>query len=545
MNIFEAIGQTFKKPFVRAKVNRAIARMDKVASKRIMDVRKHNANPSLPDIIEDLAPKTAGIAVPKLLANNRRLIIFNGLFENTWNMMDMYHAYTAEGFLKYTVDSYIDSAMRNGYHIHSKNDVVIKYLSKRFKEFEIMSGISNAELYRAMFFSLLLYGNVFLAKYRAEDQSSGKTHETFTGKEVKPIAAIYPEDPRRIIVTRENKSKAFLYVRMPFFNRALRSGNIFNMGNKFYENDFPAGSSTYSQMVSLRRGYSSDLEEKEVRIKENDMIHIRYHASIGEKWAMPPFYPALQDIEALRLIEENVELLIYQYGHPIYHAMIGDDKRKGTQEEINALTAKMQKMESNGFLVTDQRTLIKVLGAEGSAIKGEAYLNYFKQRVFTQLWLSNVMTGDGSVARASADIIDKIKQDKTIELQSIIANEIQKLLIEMLQEAGAPLDWILDEENIPSIRFYEVDLDQKIKLENHVMNQFTQGVVTRTECRRELGLDAIPEGDEDDTFPMIQARAKDAEAQAKMQASANYSKSVIQPSNQFVKKSGPGRAVNT
>lgn len=540
MNIIQAIGNGIN----TWRTERTMKRMDSMVVHRINDISRQR---TMVDAKGETGPSHSKLANPKNLSMNRRLISFNGIYANTWNMLDMYHAYTAEGYLKYTIDSYTDSAMRNGYVLKSKNDVVTKYLTKRFKEFELMSGITNLELFRSMFFSLLLYGNIFLAKFRSEDQSSGKVYNRMDGKTMKPIAAIYPEDCRRIRIEKAPNDRNFSYVRMPYFGRGLRPLNTWNLGNSYFERDIPYGSNsgTFNLLRMYGRAFSSFNGDEQVTIKEHDMLHIRYHAAVGEKWAMPPFHPALQDIEALRLVEESIELLMFQYGHPLYHIAIGTDKLKGTQDEINDTVAKLQSMESNGFLITDNRQVVKVIGAEGAALRAEAYLQYFKQRLFTELWLSTVTTGQDGAPRATADIIDKVKQDKTIEIQAIIGAEMQKLLIELLQEGGAPLDWILKEENIPSIEFYEVDLDNKIKQENHYLNQFSQGAITRTELRADLGKKPLADGEEDDTFPMIQSRAKEAEIQAKMQASANSSKAAIQSSNQHGKKTGPSTTRNS
>jgi len=492
----------------------------------------------------------------------QRSDLANNIFLNQYFFDDLDKAYQGELYFKYAIDRYIESVLRNGYSITSKNPLVGRYLEKRFKEFELSSGTTMQEFMRDLISMFLMYGNVFLVKYRNRKISSGKAWKRYDGKEIPPIASLFVEDSRKIHIAVTGASR-YIYVRVP----EVTTGRTPNTLNTFL---MPFGLSPFPSYTGYPKTWSQPQMSSEVQTaissgrsgkvgnfriyKDLDISHVRYHHVPGQKWSMPPFWPTIHDIDTLRRIEENIELLMYQYGHPLLHGKVGDKDKHGSPAEVKALKTELANMEGNGFIATDEKVGLDYVGAEGKAIRAEEYLRYFKQRVFTGLWLSTITVGEGDVNRATAETVDMTRQDKTIELQHMIAAELQPILIELLLEGGVDYNWALKPENIPAIHFPEVDLNKKIALESHVLNMYNSNIITETEARVMLGFDPLEESERSGLFVYsvsavagllklgLEPVAKFA--MERIGGANNSTKMIVKPTNQSGQKQSPSTPKN-
>jgi len=486
------------------------------------------------------------------------------VFINNYFFDDLDKAYQGETYVKYAVDRYVESVLRNGWSIVSGNAKVVGYLEKRFHEMAIASSTTMEEMFSDFLSTTILYGNAFLIKYRNAKSSSGKPVTRSDGRTIPPIASLFIEDTRKMHIAMTGANR-YIYIRTPQ-NITGRTPNTLNT----YA--FPFGLNAFSSYTGYPKSHtppaiiSGQIAQAisagrsgrigDIRIyRDLDVAHIRYHHVPGEKWAMPPFWPVLPDVDTLRRIEENVELLMYQYGHSLLHAAIGSDQRPGSKADVATITQKMKDMEGNGFIATDHRVNLEFKGAEGKAIRAEEYLKYFKARAFSGLWLSSTTVGEGDSAnRATAETVDMIRQDKTIELQRILQKELQPILIELLLEAGVDYGWALQPENIPAIHFPEVDVNKKIALESHILNLYNSNVITETEARVLLGMKPLDEKERSGLFvyavssvASLLKLGMEPVAKFAMQriGGANAStKSIVKPTNQSGQKTGPSQAKN-
>jgi hypothetical protein len=340
------------------------------------------------------------------------------------------------------------------------------------------------------------------------------------------------------------------YVRLPGdvseMNINMLNPSIFNLPKQeLYANGVGLYHSYgFASMISHMFSVTPRRRKDYIIYDSKDVCHARYHHMVGEKISMPPFWPALNDIDALRRIEENIELLVFQYGHPILHATIGDDKGSiGSAEEINDVQKRIESMESNGFLVTNNRAVLEMIGANNSALRLESYLEHFFHRVLAGLWLSEVAIGVGNTSnRSTANVLDKLAQEKVVEIQHIISENMQMLLIELLQEAGASIDWILLPENIPSWEFHNIDLEGMIKKEQHVQVLWTSNMLTENEMRLELGREPMTDTEKKNTYV---ERVAIPLAQAKGELDPSGSgKQTVTPANQHGRKTSPSPSQN-
>ena len=156
-----------------------------------------------------------------------------------------------------------------------------------------------------------------------------------------------------------------------------------------------------------------------------------------------------------------------------------------TQKEIEEAQDQLNKMPLDGIIITNERTAFKAIGAEGKAIDVSPYLQYYERRVFTALNTSEAMMGRGS-SRQNADSMEGLQHDTVKYFQKMISIFIENCVFnEILLEGGfnpifTPDDWV-------SFEFNEINLDTKVKMENHELVKFQDNAITFEEMRRAIG----------------------------------------------------------
>ena len=202
----------------------------------------------------------------------------------------------------------------------------------------------------------------------------------------------------------------------------------------------------------------------------------------------PRIIAALDDIQLLRKIEGNVASLIYRFSRPIFHWKIGETKPgfQATDSEIKKAEREAENMSYESMIITNEKTELKAIGAEGTALDATGYLAYFEKRAFTALGTSETQMGRGS-SKENADSMDEQTHDVVKYIQRIIATHIEyHILMELLLEGG--FDPIMNEEDMVTYEYEEISLETKIKKENHEMLKYQSNVATFEESRRKMGM---------------------------------------------------------
>ena len=339
---------------------------------------------------------------------------------------------------------------KEGFEITGKNPERVKYIEKRFQQMEEATGIPLPSLINRTIASLLQCNNSYLIKVRNFDRSGGRLRK-YGNKLLEPVAGYFPAPAESIYFKRNDKG------------RILR----------------------YKQII---RG------QEEKKYSPEDVIHFYLDKREGFAVATPSLVPVKDDIRALRRIEENVELLIHQHLFPLFHYIVGNDEKPAGvlpdgSDELQAVKVSMQEMPTDGCWVTSERHQIKVLGAEGNALAVDKFMEYFKKRIYTGLGVSSVDMGDGSTASRSTastmsrNLVDDIKADQR-ELGAQIYTHI---IMELLLESTFDQETLFDEENKVYFRFNEIDIEHRIKKENHAADMFLKNGLTHGEYRVEMG----------------------------------------------------------
>lgn len=345
---------------------------------------------------------------------------------------------------------------KQGYALVSHNPKTLKYIEERFAQIEQVSGISSEAFIRQLGESFIKKSNSFAIKVRREESSGGKARKK--GKtDLLPVAAYFPAP-----------SETMRY------NLDADGKKVIRWEHKIADVPNP------------------------IEFNPDDVVHFKYACKDGFVFGTPTLTPAIADIEALRRIEENVELLIYQHLFPLFHYKVGTDAQPATvnefgQDEIELFKKEIKFMPSEGGIVTSHRHTIEVVGANARALQAKEYLDYFKQRVISGLGISAVDLGESDTSnKSTSDNMSRNLIDTVKDFQREFENKFNTFIIkELLLESDFADINPLDKENMVYLRFNEIDIDAKIKWEAHLTDQFDKQALTYDELRILGGKDII------------------------------------------------------
>lgn len=348
---------------------------------------------------------------------------------------------------------------KEGWEFIGSNPKRVAYIKKRLRQIEHAGGVPFRILMLWTISSLIRTSNAFWVKKRDIKASGGKVRTNENGKSLKPIAAYFPLPSETVRFKRDE------YGKIQKYKQEIRG--------KVYEEFNP-----------------------------EDVIHFYFNKREGFSVGTPEIVPVKDDIRALRRIEENIELLVYQHLFPLYHYKVGTPELPakvfpdGTTE-VDYVRTEIMNMPSDGCWVTPERHEIEVKGAGGEALNVSDIVEHFKQRIFTGLGVSSVDMGEGGTAnRSTAQTMSRNLIDRTKADQSILESFINKFVIEeLLMESTFPQENVFDEDNFVFLKFKEIDNEARQALENHANQMYMQNAITHPEMRTIIGKEPFTEED--------------------------------------------------
>jgi hypothetical protein len=381
---------------------------------------------------------------------------FRGEFlEPEYNLSEVGVIEDTEAFVHQAFKKKAGLMFKEGYEFTGKNTKTIQYLKSRMAQISRASSIPQGDLLKRIGMSLIRTSNAFLIKVRKEEASGGSMRLTPEDKALDPVAAYFPAAPETMKV-RINRD----------------TGKITK-----WRQELPDG------------------RYKDFR--PEDVIHFHAGRREGFTFAAPDLVSCKDDIRALRQIEENIEMLLYQNLFPLFHYKVGTDARpagytEDGNKEVDQVRNSIRYMPAEGCLVTPERHEIKAIGSEGRAVRAEGYLDYFKKRAIAGLGISQIDLGDGDTTnRATANTLSRILIDTVKDLQDTLELQWnQEVISELLLESTLDGD-LLDEENMVYLGFNEIDLQSKMDREKHAAEMFKANALTWRELRSEFGKEPI------------------------------------------------------
>lgn len=347
-----------------------------------------------------------------------------------------------DSYIKTSIDKQQRTIYKAGYYLKSENEKSIEYLNKRFRIMSYATGKPIDILFQEIADDLILYSNCIVVKTRVKNVMPGiKAKGLFNND---PIGGYSRVDPSTISIQRD------------------KYGNVLS----------------YTQRT---------VNGEEKKYKVQDVIHFYMNKESSNAFGTPKIIAALEDVKLLRRLESNVLTIVHRFAMPIFHWKIGKTQQgfQATDTEIEDTRREIENMSLDGVVITNEKTDIGVIGAEGSALNAAEYLKYFEQRVFTALDTSASQMGRGG-AKQDADSMEAQAHDYIKYVQRTLAVFIENfMLTELLMEGG--FNPILNEKDSVNYIFNEISLETKIKVENHELLKYQSNLQTLEEARRNIG----------------------------------------------------------
>lgn len=365
-------------------------------------------------------------------------------------------AYNTESYVRQAVDKYIEMMFKAGWDIVGKNPNSVLYIKQRLDMMAEVTNTPNDQLFIEIAEDLVKYSNAVIVKARMKDQSQLPPNVQVQGVGgAEPIVGYFPLNVTTLTIKRD------------------KNGTV--------------------------KGWQQEVDGQDstVKFKTEDIIHIYYKREKGNAFGTPFLIPVLDDIRALRQAEENVLKLIYRNLFPYIHVKVGSEQEGmgATDPEIQRVQTDIESMDLEAGLVTSERVSINPV-ANNQIIDANNYLKYFEQRVFTGLGVSELMMGRGATAsRSTGDNLSGEFADRVKAFQKVMAIFVNQFIVkELLMEGG--FDPILNPDDAVSFTFKEIDIDAKIKAENHAIYKYEHNAISEDEMRELLGRDPIEDGDQ-------------------------------------------------
>ncbi len=378
--------------------------------------------------------------------------------QTEWDLAECGRILDTESFVRRAFRNKKNLFVKEGYEYVGAKPERVHYLKRRFRQMEEATKIPHKIMMGTLIWSLIRTNNAFLVKVRNSKASGGRVRTLPNGRKLKPIAGYFPMSPETIRFKRDEYGKVVKYAQ-----------EVYGKTRKEFDPE--------------------------------DVIHFYFDKREGFAVGTPDLVPVKDDIRALRRIEENVELLVYQHLFPLFHYTVGTDTMPAKvysdgRDEVQEVQLKVAQMPSDGCWVTPERHSIEAVGAKGSVVAVEKVMAYFKQRIYSGLGVSSVDMGEGDTANNStAQTMSRNLIDDTKANQKEFATQFEAFVIrELMLESTFADGSLFEEDNEVFLRFKEIDFEARQAKENHLVDIFLKNAITHDEMRTGLGYEPF-EGD--------------------------------------------------
>jgi hypothetical protein len=380
-------------------------------------------------------------------------------------------AVDTDSYVKQATLKYKELFWKEGWSITGESSEAVSYLHQRIDFMEMAMRRPFIDFLTEVADHLIKFSNVFIVKARGDmsEYFPQKLNPVNAGQ---PIVGYYliPTEQVRILRDKFNRPKAYQQQTDP---------------------------TTYGPT------------DKDPVWTAERVIHLHFDRKTGRAFGTPFMSSVLDDVIALRQLEEDIQNLVHRELFPLYKYKIGTAEQPAEPEEIEDAAFQVENMRSEGGLILPYRHDVEVIGANNASLDAANYLNHFKERVAIGLGVAphhlGMMMGGGN--RSMTDRLDTALYDKVKQYQKHLSEMIRvHIFNELLFEGGFdpivnPMDSDISDRCF--FKFNEIDVDTQVKKETHIIQKFTNSVITLPEARVQLGID--PAYEKEELFAGIQA----------------------------------------
>ncbi len=448
-----------------------------------------------------------------------------------YNLVEISLIEDGESYVRQAFQKKTSLMFKEGEVFSGKNEDTIRYVKNRIRQIEYVSSIPWRSLLRQTGKELISKSNFFWVKVRKENISGGSRGV----QRSKPIAGYFPMGAENV------------YIKKDEFGKVIE-----------YEQRLP--------------------NDKVRKFRPEDIIHFKCDVKPGFTFGTPKIVPVIPDIQALRRLEENVEILFYQTLFPIFQYKVGTPEKPAGNvtlpngeviDEVDYVRQLIQTMPTEGGIVTPERHSIEYIGANGQIPNYQPVLSYFKNRVLAGLGISSIDIGDGDTSnRSTADSLSKSLIDSVKDYQSVLEEIInQEVITELLLEADFSFDPLV-EDNFVQLQFKEIDIEEQMKKNVNAQLLYNSDIIDLNETREIVGKQPLEKWQEDYMYTerhtlrvleaehtnnvdiaemsheqdLVTAKQGSSANTSKAKAASNSAKNKNSPTNQYGKKTGPQKS---
>ena len=436
-------------------------------------------------------------------------------------------AVDTDSYVRQAMQKYKDLFWKEGWKITSENQEAVNYLYQRIDYMEMAMKKPFLDFLVDISDQLIKFGNVFIVKARGDLNQYFPTKLSPVGENNSlPVTGYYliPTEQVRILRDKHNRPKSYMQQTDPM---------------------------TYAPT------------DRDPVWSADRVIHLYLDRKPGRAFGTPFLTNVLDDVVALRQMEEDIQNLVHRELFPLYKYIIGTADQPAEPEEIERAAAEIENLRSEGGLILPYRHDVEVIGSGKEVLDADPYMQHFKERVAIGLGVAPHhlgMTLNGG-NRSMTERLDTSLYDKVKQFQKQFAEMVRlHILNELLFEGGFdPIE--NPNESTTSERcffkFNEIDVDTQVKKETHITQKYVNSLITLAEARLELGLD--PEVNPDELFSGIQnamqkdlidsqQQAKDADTDTQEPAKSGQRNlpsnrrgvgNAVRPQNQSGRKTSP------
>lgn len=379
--------------------------------------------------------------------------------ESPYDFIRIKKAYQTDSIVKAAISKYNELMWKGGYELVSENPAARVYLQQRLDLMSIFMNKPFEQFLEEITEDLFLYHNSYIVKARGDLTTIGRgiRAQGVFGEE-EPVIGYYLLPVETIKISRDKH----------------------NIPKKYQQDISGSGGAT----------------NKAPEWKPEEVVHLAYDRRKGTLFGEPFVQNVLEDLMALRQMEEDVLNLTHRELWPLTIYSVGTDTFPAEDGEVEAVASDMEEMRTDSGLVIPWRHSIEIKGGEGKALQANEYLQYFRQRVVVGLGISEIHLGISEVAnRSVSERLDIALYDRIKHRQRFFARYITQFIFnELLLEGGFdPYETPLAEGDSDRVyfRFKEIDTETQIKRENNAAFKWVSNLTTHDEARQELGMDPL------------------------------------------------------
>ncbi len=412
------------------------------------------AEDNAPDLSKKFRIKTLGLGFNTgYLAFNRYDQRKASFEEPPYDFEQIIQAIDTDSYVKQAFLKYKDLFWKEGWDVVGENSEAVDYLAQRLDLFEETMARPFNDFLIEVVDQLVKFANCFIVKVR------GSLDPYYRINDEDSIIGYYVIPAETIKIRRDKHNKP----------------------------------TAYRQSLANSSPYTSQ-DDNEPVWPAADVIHLHLDKKPGYAFGTPFVISALDDVIALRQIEQDIQNLIHRELFPLYKYKVGTPEHPSNSQELEDAAAQLENMRVEGGLVIPERHEVEVIGAENKALEADKYLNHFKERVAVGLGVypHHLGMSVGSTNKEATDRLDIALYDRIKKIQEYFEHAMRLYVFnEILREGGfRPLTTPMADgaSDRCMMRFREIDIDTQIKRETHILAKFNANAIDWTELRSELSM---------------------------------------------------------